>query len=47
MYYGDKPHSDPEEAFAELRDVIQHPWHAAARSSSRLFVGRTQEIVFT
>jgi metallo-beta-lactamase family protein len=45
--YGDKPHSDPEQAFVELRDVIQHTVARRGKIIIPAFsVGRTQEIVF-
>ena len=45
--YGDKAHNDPEEAFAELREVVQHTVQRGGKIIIPAFsVGRTQEIVF-
>lgn len=45
--YGDKSHSDPEEAFMELRDVIQRTVARKGKIIIPAFsVGRTQEIVY-
>jgi len=45
--YGDKLHSDPEEAFVELRDVIRLTVARRGKIIIPAFsVGRTQEIVF-
>ena len=45
--YGDKAHSDPEEAFIELRQVIQRTLERRGKIIIPAFsVGRTQEIVF-
>ena len=45
--YGDKTHSDPEEAFVELRDVIRRTVERRGKIIIPAFsVGRTQEIVY-
>jgi metallo-beta-lactamase family protein len=45
--YGDKPHRDPDEAYAEFRDVVKR---TAARGGKVIIpafaVGRTQELVY-
>ncbi|HAF61010.1 MAG TPA: MBL fold metallo-hydrolase [Anaerolineaceae bacterium] len=45
--YGDKAHSDPEEAFVELRDVVLRTVQRRGKIIIPAFsVGRTQEIVY-
>ncbi|MEI8133339.1 MAG: MBL fold metallo-hydrolase [Leptolinea sp.] len=46
--YGDKPHSDPEEAFIEFRDVVARTIKRGGKVIIPAFaVGRTQEIVYS
>lgn len=45
--YGDKPHRDPLEAYAEFRDVVKRTAERGGRVIIPAFaVGRTQELVF-
>ncbi|MDX9991316.1 MAG: MBL fold metallo-hydrolase [Anaerolineales bacterium] len=45
--YGDKPHRDPDEAYSELRDVVQRTILRGGKVIIPSFaVGRTQEIVY-
>jgi metallo-beta-lactamase family protein len=45
--YGDKPHRDPEEAFAEFRQVVMKTIRRKGKVIIPAFaVGRTQELVF-
>jgi metallo-beta-lactamase family protein len=45
--YGDKPHRDPDEAYIELRDVVQRTIQRGGKVIIPSFaVGRTQEIVY-
>jgi metallo-beta-lactamase family protein len=45
--YGDKPHRDPEEAFQEMRTVIQRTIRRGGKVIIPAFaVGRTQELVY-
>jgi metallo-beta-lactamase family protein len=46
--YGDKPHSDPEDAYIEFRDVVAKTIKRGGRVIIPAFaVGRTQEIVYS
>jgi len=46
--YGDKPHSDPEEAYREFRDVVARTIKRGGKVIIPAFaVGRTQEIVYS
>ncbi len=46
--YGDKPHSDPEEAYFEFRDVVARTIKRGGKVIIPAFaVGRTQEIVYS
>ena len=45
--YGDKAHSDPEEAFIELRDTVKRTFERGGKIIIPAFaVGRTQELVY-
>ncbi|MGB8981342.1 MAG: MBL fold metallo-hydrolase [Anaerolineales bacterium] len=45
--YGDKPHRDPEEAYAEMRDIICRTLERGGKVIVPSFaVGRTQELVY-
>jgi metallo-beta-lactamase family protein len=45
--YGDKPHRGPEEAYIEMRDVINRTLHRGGKVIIPSFaVGRTQELVY-
>jgi metallo-beta-lactamase family protein len=45
--YGDKPHNDPENAFAEFRDVVKRTVQRGGKVIVPAFaVGRTQELVY-
>jgi metallo-beta-lactamase family protein len=45
--YGDKSHSDPENAFIEFRDVVKHTVERGGKVIVPAFsVGRTQELVY-
>jgi metallo-beta-lactamase family protein len=45
--YGDKPHSDPEEAYEEFRDVVYQTVQREGKVIIPAFaVGRTQELVY-
>jgi metallo-beta-lactamase family protein len=45
--YGDKPHSDPQEAFDELRQVVSRTLRRGGKVIVPAFaVGRTQELVY-
>lgn len=45
--YGDKPHSDPEQAYEELRQVTSRTLHRGGKVIIPAFaVGRTQELVY-
>lgn len=46
--YGDKPHSDPEDAYREFRDVVARTTKRGGKVIIPAFaVGRTQEIVYS
>jgi len=46
--YGDKPHRDPEAAYAEFREVVLRTVHRGGKVIIPAFsVGRTQEIVYS
>ncbi len=46
--YGDKPHSDPEEAYFEFRDVVARTIKRGGKVIIPAFaVGRTQELVYS
>jgi metallo-beta-lactamase family protein len=45
--YGDKPHRDPEQAYVELRDVVNATLHREGKVIIPAFaVGRTQDLVY-
>ena len=45
--YGDKPHGDPEKAYVEFREVVQHTIQRGGKVIIPAFaVGRTQELVY-
>jgi metallo-beta-lactamase family protein len=45
--YGDKPHSDPQQAYDELRDVVKRTVERGGKVIIPAFaVGRTQELVY-
>jgi metallo-beta-lactamase family protein len=45
--YGDKPHRDPEQAYQELRDIVQQTVQRGGKVIIPAFaVGRTQELVY-